>query len=249
MNTRMDNADGADKRERYMRTHPGKDIEDQVLYDAHHRLETMSDERWYGKQPSEGEVSHPPWSGHYQWCKVFDKPFGTRDAPSLAWKLCVVNRLEQIPILERKVEKLQQTLSETTHELNSLRDEFRNFRRSIRGCASTPLSTAYLSICSTPLSLCSTPLSFCSTPVSFSASGASAPSPSASGPSGSTRPSLLDLSISCPLAFPHKITPPLPATPVPAVAAASPRRLSPIPQRQKKPSPLQLGGQLALLIR
>ena len=237
MNTRMDNADGADKRERYMRTHPGKDIEDQVLYDAHHRLETMSDERWYGKQPSEGEVSHPPWSGHYQWCKVFDKPFGTRDAPSLAWKLCVVNRLEQIPILERKVEKLQQTLSETTHELNSLRDEFHNFRRSIRGCASTPLSTAYLSICSTPLS-------FCSTPVSFSAS-----SPSASGPSGSTRPSLLDLSISCPLAFPHKITPPLPATPVPTVAAASPRRLSPIPQRQKKPSPLQLGGQLALLIR
>lgn len=237
MNTRMDNADGADKRERYMRTHPGKDIEDQVLYDAHHRLETMSDERWYGKQPSEGEVSHPPWSGHYQWCKVFDKPFGTRDAPSLAWKLCVVNRLEQIPILERKVEKLQQTLSETTHELNSLRDEFHNFRRSIRGCASTPLSTAYLSICSTPLS-------FCSTPVSFSAS-----SPSASSPSGSTRPSLLDLSISCPLAFPHKITPPLPATPVPAVAAASPRRLSPIPQRQKKPSPLQLGGQLALLIR
>jgi len=233
----MDNADGADKRERYMRTHPGKDIEDQVLYDAHHRLETMSDERWYGKQPSEGEVSHPPWSGHYQWCKVFDKPFGTRDAPSLAWKLCVVNRLEQIPILERKVEKLQQTLSETTHELNSLRDEFHNFRRSIRGCASTPLSTAYLSICSTPLS-------FCSTPVSFSAS-----SPSASSPSGSTRPSLLDLSISCPLAFPHKITPPLPATPVPAVAAASPRRLSPIPQRQKKPSPLQLGGQLALLIR
>jgi len=132
----------------HRRTHPGYETEERILHASHRFLEELPVRRWNGRHTGQSSrIPHQKWSRHYRWGRVFQSSPTPWFEPMLAWRLCVVNRLDKIrPLEERladvetKVEALRRVLEETLGELEKMRQKNNHLKAEISSmkCLHTP---------------------------------------------------------------------------------------------------------------